>query len=57
MGAEITKTVSAPLQLCTHDFSRYCLDECTSECKCGCASCRVQTHHTAEEDDEESVGT
>ena len=57
MGQEIAKTVTTPLQLCTHDFSRYCLDECTSECKCGCASCRVQTHHTAEEDDEESVGT
>ena len=56
MGQEIAKQVTRPLQLCTHDLSKYCLDECSSKCHLGYASCRVVAHHTGaelQEDDEE----
>ncbi len=35
MGHEIANVVTRPLQLCTHDFSRYCVDECSCESQCG----------------------
>ena len=53
MGEGLAKAISQPITSCTHDCSRYCLDECDSQCQMGCCNCRVQTTHHESDSEKE----